>query len=803
MAGSPTFGAGSAQNLNVIPMAAVERVEILRDGASAVYGSDAIGGVVNIILRKDYEGMQMSAEVGRPTQSGGDENNYSLVGGITSGKGNITFSLDHSDQEIIFNGQRSFSNVGLSSFGFPGSFAIITTTGTGTSPVTFATFPDPRCPTAINTNAMFPNSQINTGGNGRCNFNYAATSANEASLRRDSFFVNGNYQVSEDINFFARGTFSVTDSFGRYAPAPVTSPFPTMSALNPNNPTAPFNPNPPAGVSPGVSTAGLPAAYPLPFPGATDLSQIDTNGDGIADQTGPFNLSVFYRNVPGGFRDSQVETTLYDYLVGFEGTTDLLGGLDWETGFQYSRQTNDDTSAGLGFAGSLQAAIDNGSFDIFGVNGSTNPAIAASFGHTGFHNEETRIASGDFTVTFDAFQLPSGPVPMAFGVEYRDEKFLQDYDAQQNAQNVFGSAGGADVQGARSVSALYGEANFPILSNLEASLALRYDSYTDFGTTVNPKVAVGYRPFDSLLVRASWGQGFRAPSMSQLYSSPSQSFNNAIDSTRCAADPAGGPNGRVLPTIPITTLATGNPCLSTQYQNFTGGNAALMAETSRSSNWGAVWSPLDDLSFSFDYYNIDLTNQIGTLPLQTILDNELAAGGMSPLVNRTPAGKIFSILANNQNIAGTRTKGYDVDTRYSFSGGSAGDFTTQVQLSKVLEYEFDSGNGNGFGRLPGSFDPDMRAQWNLNWGLGDFSGAIVANYVTSTQNGAGQSLDSWTTWDLQFGWATPWNGRVTVGARNLTDEDPPISTGLGNPNYSNQLHDVYGRVPYIRYTQDL
>ncbi|MCZ6559489.1 MAG: TonB-dependent receptor plug domain-containing protein, partial [Gammaproteobacteria bacterium] len=436
MAGSPSFGAGSAGNLNVIPIAAVERIEILRDGASAIYGSDAIGGVVNVILRKDYEGLQISAEIGRPSQSGGDENAYSIVGGITSGKGNITFSLDHADSEIIFNGDRTFSEVGLSSFGFPGSFAITDPGGAGS----IGTFPDARCPNSINTDPTFANSQINTG-NGLCNYNYAATSANEASLTRDTMFVNANYQVNEDLNFFARGTFSRTESFGRYAPAPQVggSPFlPTMSAANPNNPTAP-------GAYP---LAGVASNYPLPFPGATDMSQFDTTGDGVPDVTGPFDLSIFYRNVPGGFRDSFVTTVLYDYLIGFEGSSDMFGGLDWDAGFQYSRQTNDDTSQGLVFRSGLQSAIDDGSFDIFNVQGNgTDASIAASFGHTGFHNEVHRIASGDFTATWDAFQMSAGPVPVALGVEYRDERFSQDYDAQQNAGNVDGSAGGADVQG--------------------------------------------------------------------------------------------------------------------------------------------------------------------------------------------------------------------------------------------------------------------------------------------------------------------------------------------------------------------
>ncbi|MCH8219860.1 MAG: TonB-dependent receptor, partial [Proteobacteria bacterium] len=620
MAGSPGAGGGSVANLNVIPIAAVERIEILRDGASAIYGADAIGGVVNIIMRKDYEGLQISAEMGRPTQPGGDENAYSIVGGITSGKGNITFTLDHSDSEIIFNGDRSFSAVGLSSFGFPGSFFV--TSGDirvfdGTS---IAIFPDARCPNSINTDPAAPNSQINTG-NGLCNYNYAATSANEASLTRDTMFVNGNYQVDEDLNFFARGTFTRTESFGRYAPAPIVggSPFQaTMSAANANNPTAP------GAYLFGNFASNYPVPCTLQTDGSTacvDLSQIDTDGDGTADFVGPFDLSIFYRNVPGGFRDGNFTNTLYDYLIGFEGSSDMFGGLDWEVGFQYSKASNDALSSGLAFRSGLQSVLDDETFDVFDVQGNgTDATVAASFGHTGFNHEIHRVTGGDFTATWDAFQMSAGPVPVAVGMEYRDEKFSQDFDAQQNAGNVDGSAGGADVAGARTVLAVYAETALPITEDLEVVLAGRFDSYNDFGTTVNPKISVGYRPFDTLLLRASYGEGFRAPSMLELYSSPAQSFPAAIDSVRCAATPEGGADGRLLPGV---TVSSGHPCLTTQYQTATGGNAALDAEQSKNLNVGFVFSPIDDLSISLDYYHIDMTDQIGTLPLQSILDAEL------------------------------------------------------------------------------------------------------------------------------------------------------------------------------------
>ncbi|MGH7129500.1 MAG: hypothetical protein ACREIV_13100, partial [Planctomycetaceae bacterium] len=388
---------------------------------------------------------------------------------------------------------RSFSAVGLSDFGFPGSF-FAGATDAGGAFVSLGTFADPRCPAALG-GPEFPDSQFqqnpDAAGNPAtsiCKFNYAATAATEADIDRDSFFINGNYQVTENTGFFARGTFSKLDSFGRFAPTPFSSQLVTISADNPNNPTAPG------------AVARNPLENSARLIGA-DYSQIDVDGDGVADFTGPFDLTLLYRNIPGGFRDGIVEDILVDFVAGFNGTVDLMGGMDWEIAAQHSTGISDQTSTGLGFAGTLDDRIDAADgltlaeamaqlaadptliYDVFGLAGDSNfESIVPSAVHTGLADYEHRVASVDGQVSFDLLQMPSGPLAAAVGFEYRDEKFLQDFDAQQNAANVAGSAGAADVSGARVAKSLFAELAIPVVDIVEVSLAGRYDDYNDFGT---------------------------------------------------------------------------------------------------------------------------------------------------------------------------------------------------------------------------------------------------------------------------------------------------------------------------------
>ena len=744
--GSPVLGMAS-QNLNIIPFAAVERIEILRDGASAVYGSDAIGGVINIILRKDYEGLQFSAQYERPTAGEPIANNGSIVGGISSARGNTTFVLDHQEREIFFNRDRPTGipgldpAVGLSAFGFPGSAYLYgSTDGTFSGPF-LGLFPDPRCPATIGSSAQFPNSRLSPAGN-ICQFNYAATSANEASLRRDSLTVNSTYEISDNVQFFARATGMMTESFGRYAATPITT-FPSIAGDNPNN---------------------------------------------IFGQ----DAFLLFRFVAGGERDSTVDEAMLDVLFGFRGNLDLFGGADWEVGFSHNRYQIKSIGTGYALGPPLQNLIDRGIFNPFGDP--SDPSVAAgvlAVSHTILQDAETRFVGMDGNISFDLFQMDNGAVPLVVGFDYRDERFKEITDLQSQAGNVLGTAGGA-AAGERAAYAIFAETLIPILENLNLSIAVRRDHYNDFGNSTNPKIGLEFRPLDNLLLRAGWGEGFRAPSLVQLNAAPRQSFPAVIDRLNCDLGTVG---------LPF------DPCTQNQVEVSFLSNPNLTAETS--TNWGAgvVWNPIDNLTLSLDYYDIELEGQISSFPLQLGLNNE-AAGIANPpgftIIRNPNNNRIALVLIPNFNLGGFQTSGFDFEIDYRHDT-DFGTFNPSLEITRVRGFKtrilptspFTSGD-------LGLATPDTRANFVLNWRMGDFSAGINGNYIGDSQSLVSTArIPSWTTWNLQGSWNAPWNGRLTLGVRNIGDRAPPLSAqAFAHPFYDNEQYNFYGRVPYVRYEQN-
>ncbi|NRB70629.1 MAG: TonB-dependent receptor, partial [Xanthomonadales bacterium] len=353
----------------------------------------------------------------------------------------------------------------------------------------------------------------------------------------------------------------------------------------------------------------------------------------------------------------------------------------------------------------------------------------------------------------------------------------------------------------RDVFSVYAETNVPLLDTLNLNLAVRYDDYSDFGNTTTPRVSISWRPMESLLLRASYGEGFRAPDMQELYGNQSESFPPAIDIVGC--------NNGVA------------PCTSTQYRALFGGNPDLQPETSEAWTAGVVWQATDDLSFDVSYYNIEFTNQISTITLGRMFQQE--ADGFANTVNRNSDGTVDFVQLTQLNLSGVRTDGIDVGVEYNLATDGAGVFGFRLDYSHILKYEQEAVPGDGFADVLDTHgSPDARASWQVSWSLGDFLVGYTGQYIA--ENGAADEIctldgrgftdcstdgstlvtNGATTYhDLQFAWNAPWDAQIAVGCRNCADENGPIN-GLvyGWQPIDRNLYSVEGRIAYLRYKQN-
>jgi iron complex outermembrane receptor protein len=352
----------------------------------------------------------------------------------------------------------------------------------------------------------------------------------------------------------------------------------------------------------------------------------------------------------------------------------------------------------------------------------------------------------------------------------------------------------------------------PFLSNLEVSLAGRYDKYSDYGNDFSPKLSVRWQPLDALTLRASWGQGFAAPSLDILTAQPSFSADTVTHPPTCAAFGQG-------------------PTCSTQITAFSIANPNLESEQSEQFSLGLAWDATDWLNLTVDYYNIEIENRVAGFSSGTIvrcLEGQpgICPPGLSILPSNVnppvpanglgaafgPQGEILYVQRGFANQGTIETDGVDLNIRTNFEIGDWGSLRSGLQISYVNDFSVDG--GADIVDLPGV--PQIRANLTNQWIYGDFSLAWNINHIDGTRSTQGVCfasgacadygysfrLPSWTTHDLQASWNTPWNGTLSLGVQNLTDKDPPLDpfdpTGRG---YDMSLYDGYGRVPYLRYTQ--
>lgn len=755
---SPTFGSG--QDLNSIPLAAVERIEILTDGASAVYGSDAIGGVVNIITRRDFSGAELRFGFSNPTLPGGETEEASAVVGVSGERGSVMIGTSYNNRGIIFQRERPWSTGGVSSFSNE-LYSAVAAPGTLYGFVAGSRFINPTFGSNLpgfgcNTNGFFTTG---TGAATRCLYDFTFVAADEAEVRNSALFARSNFEINEDWSMYLNASTSRVESFGRYAPVP-SSPWPGGSIFIPVG-----SPNHPA----------------VRFPGA-----------GYNAST-PYFLR--HRFAAAGNRDQRTDGNVYSLDLGADGR---IGDVGVNFGVRRAESKQFDIGRGYILASAAQAAISSGAYNIYDPF-SNSSALLNSFTVTTARTAQFVSDELYASANMDLFELSGGTAAIAFGGEYRKETYQDLYDSLSEAGVVSGSSGNS-AGGGRSVRAVYAEVLLPVLADFEINIAARHDRYSDYGSDTSPKIAFRYNPIDSLTLRASYGKGFRAPSLDIVTALPSFGAAGVSD--------------------PQTCVAFGQaPTCSTQVTSYTISNPNLSSEQSSQWSAGAVWDATDWLNMSLDYWSIEIEDQIDNIGAGQILaclagTSTVCPTGLSNLpANVTPpnvalglgvarapvTGEILYMQLGFVNLGTIEQDGWDFNARTEFDFNDWGTLRNQLQVSATRNFQVNGG-ANAIGE-PGV--PEYRAALINTYDVGDFTFGWNVNYIHNTDSFTFvDGTPSYTTHDVQATWNAPWNGKVTFGVTNLGNKGPPLDPAdPGGRGYDFNLYDGYGRIPYFRYTQ--
>ena len=715
---------GDAVDMNSIPMAAVERIEILTDGASAIYGSDAIGGVINVILRKDFEGVALSygeTRVSGPKE-GGDRKEASAIVGVSGEKGRMIMGASMTSRDIIFTrdaygtagsrGRSSFSN---NYFRESGSF-IAPVPGGCTN----------------------PNFYVDGG---RCRFDFQVVAADEAELGTKSFFARGEFNITKDWTAFMTSSVNRVTSFGRYAPVP------GFVVIEPGTRGHPWHP-----------------LYPDP----TLRTRIGENE----------TVLLGHRFAAGGNRDTTSDTNLYDALLGAKGK---FRGVDVEFGIRKSTSTYGEVGRGFVVESLARAEIAAGRYNIFDPISSPTSVIQAFTTNTGrdalFDQTEQYV-----NATFDLFKLGGGTSRLFVGAERRKEVYKDIYDSLSEGGVVLGSSGNS-AAGGRKVTAFSAELVMPFTRQLEATIAARREKYSDYGSDFSPKVSIRFQPTSNLLLRASAGEGFSAPTLPQLTTKPAFSADSIVDLRHCLADGNSAADCADRPSFQINGLVISNP--------------ALTSEKAKQYSFGAAWDVTPKLSLGVDFWSTKLDDVLVNIDAQDIVNRD---NGDSPLpipaglsITRDASGFITQIVRGGTNEGILEQRGVDASVVLATNIGRFGNFRHRLTWSRVL-----TAKSNGVTFL-GTFEfPRDRGQLSNTWKIGPLDAAWNINLIGKHGDDQIGFVGTYVTHDVQFGWSPPVKGlRLILGAVNVREKMPTLVTNDTRP-FSFNLYDGYGRQTYAR-----
>ena len=727
-------------DINNIPLAAIARVDILKDGASATYGSDAIAGVINVVLKDDFDGAAISAKVGTTADGGGEEQNFNIIWGAGDGKFKHTFILDYFDREEVMYADRDYSKSAnqaalrpndpdavdfRSSSGYPGTIAL---RADPTNRIVDE-FGNDRCaPEDIDANANI------------CRYDYAPVMTMIPQAERFSYNYLGRYEINDSLRAFIDFNGQNSKSLVRGAGSPSFDEL-FMDGDNANHPFA-------------------------------------------DDSSHPFfgqDLTMRRRMVDIGNREKRVDTDYFRTIIGMAGELDTW---NWEAAYSYIKSKSVERGVN-GFPNSrrTQEAIDNESWNPF--EPSSNSQASLDFIET----TTTRVGKStnkSFDVTFSGplAQMDAGELMVAVKAEYREESISDNPDDQFLRGEVFGTEA-TQANGSRDSKSISAEFSIPVLDELELQFAVRSENYSDFGTTTDPKISFLWAPLDTLSVRGSYGTAFRAPSLHQLGLGRTDESPNLVDTARCAAVNLG--------CVPqeYTAVFAGNPELGPEESSSY--NLGVIYEVNEDLDFSIDY-------YSYDIENIIDSDTQFVFSSQG-LDADVVTRIPTAIVG--DPGEVVQIFDSFRNIGDLKTSGLDFDLSYKLNS-DMGEFRFGFVMNYVLKFEeyrlgrlslqegqFEQPEVRHTSSVDWVMD-DISATVAINY-IGEFEGDADSGFGDKT-------VDGQATVDLVTNYRGFENTTLTLGITNLFNKEPPFSHhdfyGFVNTTHNGQGRFMYAQASY-------
>ena len=748
-----------------IPMAALERVEILKEGATATYGSDAVAGVVNFILRDDFEGLEVSVGHQKVESSDQTTDDVSVLAGFAVGdKTNVILSASYLQQDPMSSAERpyttinaastlgrSFLNLGGLAPGLP-----VFIDGTGIYEGTYGpgeTIPDANCEA---NGGILSGGFIPALGGQKCGFLYGPRFNLVNEEERTNLYAAVTHEMDNGVT--VRGELGFVKNEVLDNPQSPSYPNLSFPTILPGQAGSPFN-----GF---VRWYGRPLGAEAPSPLAPRNSEflrasLDLSGS-LDDGAWDWNASVTYsENDREGWQPDTINSRLNAALAGAGG----------ESGTE--------------------------TFNIFDPSQNPQSLIDYISAQT-YTNTITDLTVADLVVS-GPLEIASGrTINVAYGAQFRNEGFqtlrddisTQQIDPQtgilQDVDLIF-LGGGTEPSASRDSFAAFAEANIPITDSLEMSVAARYEAL-ESDSSLDPKLALRWQLTDELVIRGSMSTAFREASLVQQF--------NRGTSLQGLVDPLGGGGALFIRVL-------------------TEGDTDLKPETSTNTNLGVVWTPSDNFNMRVDWWQFDYEDVITIENAQ----GKLSADPNGPDIRRNDSGQLQGVSTNFINAATVETDGVDVSADWNIPAGDMGDFGIQLAYSHFLSYEIPDGNG-GTRDVVGSFNHDNfvrsmpQKKWNLtaDWERGNHSAAMVVYYVDSYKTGRAvpasaqalgfnSGISNWRTIDLSYNYnfnLGDTQAVFTLGGKNVFDKEAPRVYDAANFSYDPKHHDPRGRMLFAR-----